>query len=350
MSKPPPVPRATGSNLPLLVVVGVLGAVALLGRRPEPLTETPVVPPGWLQIRQPGAVLGLAIDGDTVWAGGKLGLHRLDRRSGAWLGQVDVAGVRFVRALVCDVDRLWIAHDGGLLWLRDGETGVVAWPPPGPRRVNVLARDADGTLLAGLADGLYRVRDGRLEQDQRSRSLVSPVVDALLVDTAGRLWCGSSSDPEGGVVVFARDGSVTGTLTAVLPHRYINDLVEFADGTVWIATGQGEAGGVAIVGWRGGKPTVQRTLTIDDGLAGAKARVVFQDRDGGCWVGSENDGLALLGPGSPRIFREPDGLSHREVTCHLEDRDGQLWLGGLRGVTRLARSAVQRAKGLQAGS
>jgi len=349
MSSPPPVPRVAGGNLPLLVALGVLGAVALFGRRAEPVPEPVVVPPGWLQIRQPGAVLALALSGDTVWAGGKLGLHRLDGRTGRWLGAVDLAGVRFVRSLVVD-DRLWIGHDDGLLWLKNGQHGQVTWPPPGPRRVNVLGLDRDGTVLAGLADGLYRVRDGRLEPDRRSAALVSPVVDALLLDSAGRLWCGSSSDPQGGVTVFSPDGQVAGRLTDALPHRYINDLVEFADGAVWIATGQGEAGGVAIARWRAGKLLVERILTIDDGLAGAKARVVFQDRDGGCWVGSENDGLAFVGPGAARLFGEPDGLTHREVTCHLEDGQGRLWLGGLRGVTRLDRSAVQRAKGPQAGT
>ena len=349
MSTPPSVPAAAGSNLPLLVVVGVLGTVALVGRRTDPVPAAKPVPAGWLQIRQPGAVLSLAVEGDTIWAGGKLGLHHIDRCSGAWLGQVSLPHPGFVRALVIDPDhRLWVGSDAGLTWLRDDEAGEVDWPAPGPRRVNVLALDADGTVLAGLADGLYRVEQGRLRSDARTRELVSPVVDALLLDSGRRLWCGSSSDPRGGVVVFRPDGAVAGRLTDALPHRYINDLVEFGDGTVWIATGQGEAGGVALVRWVAGRPVVQRTLTVTDGLAGAKARVVFEDRNGGRWVGSENDGMALLRPGGSRVFLEADGLSHREVTCHLEDIEGQLWLGGLRGVTRLDRSAVQRVKRPQA--
>jgi hypothetical protein len=58
--------------------------------------------------------------------------------------------------------------------------------------------------------------------------------------------------------------------------------------------------------------------------------------------------VALLRPGGSLILREPEGLAHREVTCHREDADGVLWLGGLRGVTRLDKAALERLKSQKA--
>ena len=72
----------------------------------------------------------------------------------------------------------------------------------------------------------------------------------------------------------------------------MNAIAGGSGGAVYVATGYGDRGGLAL--YRNGTWSV---LSVADGLPGANVRSVFEDSGGRLWVGSEYDGLAVLGEG-----------------------------------------------------
>lgn len=332
-------PAASLLVILLMLALAAWGPARRLPERPRALS------PGWTAEPQAGRLLSLLVDGDTVWAGSRDGLGRLDRRSGRWLGCVALGRpATFVRALAVDrTGRLWIGCLQGL-YCWDGRTARdVSATLPAPR-VNALLRDRHGRLWIGTANGLAVLDDDRPRLAPGSRLLASPIVNALAEDADGGLWVGNTSTPSGGLARLSGGQAQVWRVADGLPHGYVNAL-RAAPAGVWAACGQGEYGGACLFtagaqGW-----SVARRLSRTDGLAGAKARSVLVDRDGDLWVGSENDGLAVLpARGGSRRFGIADGLTHVEVTAMAEDGDGNLWLATLGGATRLSREAVVVAK------
>ncbi|MGQ9684036.1 MAG: two-component regulator propeller domain-containing protein, partial [Anaerolineae bacterium] len=139
-----------GGLAPLALIVAV--AALVLAGCAAPSSAAPAAPPGWRIIRPPHDVQALALQGDTLWAGGKDGVYAVSTGTGAVRPLRADVPLAYVRALLVDEQgALWIGHQRGLTRCVDG-----------------LCRTLTG------ADGL---------PDER--------VNALLLDSAGRLWAGT---------------------------------------------------------------------------------------------------------------------------------------------------------------
>ena len=70
-------------------------------------------------------------------------------------------------------------------------------------------------------------------------------------------------------------------------------------------------------------------------LSGNRVNAIREDRQGRLWVGTEN-GLNLLdrNRGTFSIFTTKDGLPNNVIKSILEDRRGYLWLGTHNGLSR----------------
>lgn len=101
---------------------------------------------------------------------------------------------------------------------------------------------------------------------------------------------------------------------------------------VWVGTGFFDRGGAAQLEANNSGWVVRKTLTAANGLAGAKVRSIYQDRQGVLWLGSENDGLARLAGENWLTLTEADGLANQEVKVMLEDQAGNFWIGTKDGV------------------
>ena len=88
--------------------------------------------------------------------------------------------------------------------------------------------------------------------------------------------------------------------------------------------------------FRQGAWAIVQSLTVKDGLAGAKVRSVFVDRARTVWFGSEYDGVAQLAGGRWSLITTRDGLSHQEVMVMAQGSDGTMWLGTRDGLNRVA--------------
>jgi signal transduction histidine kinase len=74
-------------------------------------------------------------------------------------------------------------------------------------------------------------------------------------------------------------------------------------------------------------PTCRRRPVLLGNDAGLYARVVFVDRTGSIWIGTDNDGLARYSSGRILMYTTRDGLGSDAVRAIAEDSSGALWIG-----------------------
>jgi signal transduction histidine kinase/ligand-binding sensor domain-containing protein len=175
----------------------------------------------------------------------------------------------------------------------------------------LIATSVDALSLRSLPDGYTR----RVWQTQDG--LPENTVQAFAQTSDHYLWIGTS----GGLVrfdgvrfvVFDREN------TPVMHENSIFCLTVSRDGSLWAGT---DGGG--LVRLRDG---IFRSYSALEGLTNGFVRVVYEDRGGTLWVGTD-DGLFRL---SGEHFMRVDGAGKiPTLAVHdiREDRAGRLWVGG----------------------
>jgi ligand-binding sensor domain-containing protein len=323
-----------------LALILIAGGWLLRAAAPDP--EPPA---GWQIVRAPGDVFDIALQGQSVWAGGQHGVYRLDRQSGEILEKLERdPPLEHVRALlVDDEDTLWIGSDQGLFRYRSGTWIAFSTSDGLPdMRVNALALDRDGRVWVGTWGGAAVLEDGSWSTLQRRSGLLVDMVNVILGDAHGGMWFGSYVAPRGGITIKRSASLQTFTTESGLPHNNITSLLETTPNIVWVGNGLLDRGGACRFEFDGAAWRLEETLGSEDGLAGEKVRSLFQDQNGALWFGSEYDGVAVLYQERWIYLDAEDGLSHPEVKAFIKDEEGDLWLGTRDGITRIHAHALQR--------
>ncbi len=338
--------RLTARRVIAFLIVGASGILLLAGLfllsyRP---VQAPVTFPAWQVVRPPQDLFALAVQGETLWAGGVEGVYQLDRRTGALVQQLPAdPPLEYVRALLVDAEgRLWIGHNQGLTCYQAGslQTFTEAQGLP-DNRVNALALDAGGRLWVGTWGGAALQTEAGWQTLTHADGLLDDMVNVILPLPDGGLWFGAYVAPRGGLSYLAPDGTWQYfNIANGLPHNNITSLVAISPGQVWAGTGLNDRGGaVELAQSANGTWYITQVLTLEDGLAGAKVRSLALAPDGALWFGSEYDGLAVWRNSLFRVYTTQDGLSHNEIKAILFDADGAAWLATRDGLTHIIPSA-----------
>lgn len=178
----------------------------------------------------------------------------------------------------------------------------------------------------------------RLDVWQPENGLPQGSVIALAQTADGYLWLG-------GYEGLARFDGVSFTVydrtnTPALGDNNIFDLVEAADGSLWIAT---DGGGVTR--FKDGRFT---TWTSADGLAHDRVIVLAAGRDGDVWAGTDG-GLSHLRESAITSFTRRDGLPDDSVVALAVDGVGDLWIGTAKGLGRLRDGRITAGDGFPEG-
>lgn len=305
---------------------GVL-AVYALARVADPRAERPA---GWYLVCPPHEATVLARQGNILWAGGKEGLFAIDRQS---LSVLDIESLkardlRGVRALLAEVDALWIGCRQGVFCYRPGRIERLA--PHGGQDVgpvSALCRKRDGTLWIGVREGAWRVDSQAAEWQWfgRAEGLALPSVDVIYQDREGDLWFGSNEPEAAGLFRF--NGREFFNQSFGLISHAVNAVMQDHAGVLWAATGFGMRGGAAFL-------TKDKWLPVADmpDLSGEKIRSLFEDSRHDLWFCSEYNGVAIRSGNTWRRVTQRDGLPGSEVKDVLEDENGTLWLATERGL------------------
>ncbi|MHB8797731.1 MAG: ligand-binding sensor domain-containing diguanylate cyclase [Thermoanaerobaculia bacterium] len=322
-------------------------------------------------------VSALVVDRNgALWVGTNGGLHRIGRDGRIEsLTTKDGLSSDMIQTLLLDRDgNLWFGtRGGGLGRLRDGDfvtyggaqdgfvvdtvlasrfggvwvggwNGFLARLGPDGRfehvassaalsgsSVRAFFEEADGTLLVGAWNGLYRVRAGHVERVPDGGLIRN--VRTVHVDRKGAIWVGLEAE---GLVRLEGGAARRFTTADGLGGNEVRALLEDRDGTLWVAT----YGGLSR---RTGESFT--TLTTRHGLRSDLVRCLSLDADGALWIGTYGGGIARLRRGEITAWDTRDGLYTDVAYAITEDDAGDFWVSSNRGVYRVARADLEARAG-----
>ena len=218
-------------------------------------------------------------------------------------------------------DQLWIGASHGLSVLEHGVVRRVSLPAAcATNEVRRLCLGTQGELWIGLKTGdLLRLRrpQDRPACIEHLHHFASPI-NALHVDAAERLWCGTQ---EGAFLIEEDRLCDQWTVADGLPSAAIQALLSDATGCLWAAT---DAGLAQLVSPAAPARAVARQAALREmpwAFAEHDADHVWVGTWAGLTLRSKETGVAIPRPDLP------DDLQTRTVWALCRDQRGALWAG-----------------------
>ena len=176
-----------------------------------------------------------------------------------------------------------------------------------------ILQTKDGYLWVGTQNGLGRFDGARFTTFDQANTpaLYDKWITDLVQDRQGTLWIATS---HGGLTSF-RDGLFTHA--GGIGGRAAVSLAADSDGSLWVG---GDGG---LVHLSNGK--VVRTYTVADGLAGDAVTRVVVANDKSIWIATAG-GLNRIANGRLLTYSTTDGLPNKDVTDLHLGADGTLWI------------------------
>ncbi|MDN5279048.1 MAG: hypothetical protein PWR01_3013 [Clostridiales bacterium] len=290
-------------------------------------------------------IRALVLDHDHIWVGGLSGLKLVNWRTCEILpsepDSQDLVLVR-VEAMLSDSDgNLWVGHEQGLHRRnKDGNWQDFTSFLPDPKVLSLCAVRSNEIWVGTWRGVGIKSADNSWRHLKKEDGLPAEKVRTIYEDSKGRIWLGTSSTPEGGLMCIEDGQNFYYSTKDYLAHPNVTAIMHDSLDNLWVGTGFFDKGGVSkISGWSSGKAESVTILRQKDGLAGNKGRSLLEDRNKNIWIGSELDGLTKIDEqGKFHIYTTADGLIGDEVMAMLQDPDGNLWLGQEKGLCRIASS------------
>lgn len=273
----------------------------------------------------------------NLWAatnGG--GINRLRRRAHRLIDQRSGLTDNFSYTIAEDEQGVvWLANrDGGVARVSEGKVDPIS------RRANwrsfsamsVYPATAGGVWIS-TGIGIFRTDPKNPEVVRRAPGLSGVrLVRVSYVSRNGDYWI--SLDPDrvgywgdGALTVFGPDSGFEG--------REVRAITEDAQGTVWIASGDGGL-------HRGGRNGFER-LPMPEGLQPGALQSVWFDDDGTMLVGTSRSGVLIYPPGATtpaRILKNTHGLPSNNITNMLADDRGRCWFASRGGIFWIDRDQL----------
>jgi signal transduction histidine kinase/ligand-binding sensor domain-containing protein len=290
------------------------------------------------------AITSMAQDAEGyLWLASAGGLVRFDGvRFVSWqqLGGPAIPDAA-VRSILTSRDgSLWLGFRdvGGISRIHNGR--VQSYPPVDGLpigSIRTLFEDSEGTVWAGGASGLARLRDGRWEQLLEAHGLPeATTVDNLYQARNGDLFAATSA----GVLLRNRardlfEPTESGTYRGL-------DVTEDMAGSIWVGGHLRPFTPLKTTNWSLSPPSNEWGALYGYSL--------LRDGQGRLWVATLGQGL--LHVPSPRwgdgaavqLFTRKQGLANDRAVCLLEDREGGIWIGTQGGLTRLTEVGERPVK------
>ncbi|GAA4860616.1 two-component regulator propeller domain-containing protein [Luteimonas vadosa] len=256
--------------------------------------------------------------GDRLWVGTYKGLAV--REDDRWR-RVPALDARHepldIRALARDAQGPVLVGTPDGVFRVQGEGLRFVRPLPGP--AESLLPEGD-LLWAGTLGGVYRIRGDQVFLEPLPREAGSATVGQLL-RAQGRLWAGSNQ----GLFYRTQQGWRRFEGQRVLAEEPILALYEDGDDNLWV----GAIGGLGRLR--------DRALHefVADGSPGAfnSVRAIFEDRENNLWLGSQWDGIARLWNGWTRRYSTIEGLNEPVVWSLARGPRGRVWVGTQDGLS-----------------
>jgi Two component regulator propeller len=247
-------------------------------------------------------VLSVARDeAGNLWFGTETGLGRYDGSNWKQYRAADLglAGDSVYALAVGSDGRLWVGTNTGVAAL-DGET----WHPytsatSGLGNDWVLSLAVEGRpqgdrIWFGTRTGVSRLDTASGEWDELGQGFDAQWggVDALLVDSRGRVWAGTVG---GGLGLW--DGAAWqfyNTGNSGLPYNTVKTVAEVRPGVLWVGTAAPMQVGGALSEFDG--QTWRAYTPQNSGFSGAEPLTMAQDAQGRWWIGTRTARIDIYQP------------------------------------------------------
>jgi signal transduction histidine kinase/ligand-binding sensor domain-containing protein len=274
----------------------------------------------------PHAILTLTEDSEGhIWAGTDgSGLVRLRPRSYRLINPIGGSSRQPVRSVCEDRDgEIWWTSSGRhLSLLHQGEEYIFPTKDFLPF-IRVIHPHPGGGIWVGTSAGVYHVRHLGQTNWSSERVINVGIINALLMDSKGALWAGSTQHliqwTKGKVRRYSAPLEGAGDAIQVLAQ----DLA----GRIWIGTRKG-----TLHSYDGVRFTHDDTSS---GLSGHRIQAILPNLDGTLWLGTVGGGLVHFKEGRATRITAAMGLPADAIAQILRGVQDDLWLGGSRGLFRV---------------
>jgi ligand-binding sensor domain-containing protein/signal transduction histidine kinase len=200
--------------------------------------------------------------------------------------------------------------------------------------VRALAQDAAGAIWIGTNNGLFRIaaqntggaagHEKEIERVDANGAIPSMAVNAICVDTHGRLWLGGSR-------LAALDNGVLTQyqLPGDAVRNRVKAIAETSVGTMWVGT---------VAGLYRMLPG-QRRFEAVPGIHGT-TRGLRGTSDGHFWMSVLGQGTVAYRIDGRGQLSAPTSLGSDTVLTVFEDMEQNIWLGTETGMLRLSRTPL----------
>jgi signal transduction histidine kinase/ligand-binding sensor domain-containing protein/DNA-binding response OmpR family regulator len=196
--------------------------------------------------------------------------------------------------------------------------------------INKVFQDKRGYVWIATENGLNKFDGIKFtiykHSPDDSASLIDNYVRTVFEDSGGNFWVGCVN----GLMRYDRavdsfeEIKMYKENKAVSPH--VTCIMETRAGDLLIATsGQG------LFEIRKGTDACHIKNELSGKLNSIYLNLVFEDKQGNIWIGSENNGLNLYSPSTGKVttFVAPNGISSNNISSIAEDKPGNIFAGTL---------------------
>ena len=200
--------------------------------------------------------------------------------------------------------------------------------------MNAIIQDHSDYIWLATDNGLYRYDGCNTKTYTRTShpSLLSDMVLTVYEDKGHNLWVGTSA----GIQILHRDTEEFETPRLSYPgipdFTYINSIIEDSKGNLWFTTSRS---GLVCFPKQSREPLFY--LPTNSGICSDKTTVVFEDKFGNIWVGSNDNGVTMFNPSNKTMMNfnrttpEPKTLSGNMIYSITQSNDGDLFIASLDG-------------------
>ncbi|MGO9240222.1 MAG: two-component regulator propeller domain-containing protein [Bryobacteraceae bacterium] len=267
------------------------------------------------------SLTALAVGRDgTLWAGTPGGL--VSYKDGVWrtMGRAEGLADPSILSIAAGTDaaggQLWVVAGGTVYEVSGGRAHEAQFEPARARHdARVVRFGPEGALWVAGFQGIFRVDGQRIRIVVPAEELRGGVPVALQIDADGTLWAGLTN----GLLRAgpARGGVRRYTTQHGLPNDFVRVLLRDRDGVLWAGTNGG------LARFENGRFQAART---EESAEQEWVRSLFEDREGNLWVGT-NSGLDCFRDGRFLLYSRLEGLPGDKPTVVHQDRAGAVWIG-----------------------